>query len=145
LSIVVLILAVLPLGSCQWGFDVQLVGSPTALKFVPAGSNRLFGRGPQPAIDTVEVAEVLPAKSRVVWSISRHPSCLPTSRFRYGVVPVGWNEWTKAQPLKPNVTYVVDMSGCGFGGGRAFKFLRSKIMSQDGTGDAPVRAVEAMK
>lgn len=140
-----LIIAIVPLTGCQMGFDLQIVGTPTEPDFVLSPySEGLFG-GSQPAVDHLSVGEVRDGQNHTVWAIARDPKCAATSHFHYGQTPAEWTAWTKPEPLQPGVTYVVGMSGCGFVGGRAFKILRSKIVSAEGDGDLPIKTVEAMK
>jgi hypothetical protein len=122
------------------------VGAPTEPDFILSPFQGGLFPGPMPAVDSVEVAEVAEGGHwREIWEMSRDPKCAPTSRFHYGETPPEWHAWTKPEPLQPGVTYVVDMSGCGFAGARAFKILRGKLVSAEGGGDAPVKSIEAMK
>jgi hypothetical protein len=77
------------------------------------------------------------------WSISREPSCAPTTSFKYGVVPSGFREWSPAQKLDDGVTYVAAFTGCGFYGGIAFKSVHGRLIYEHGAGDAPAREVAA--
>ena len=144
-TVAVVCFTILPIAGCQMGFYLQIVGAPTEPDFVLSPfENGLFGGSP-PAIDNVSVAEVSEGHGHAVWAISRDPRCTVTSRFHYGATPADWTASAKPEPLKPGKTYVVEMSGCGFIGGRAFKILGGKIVSAEGFGDMPIKSVEAMK
>ena len=145
-SSVLATLAALPLGSCERGFRVELAGRPNDpdILLSPFGSGLLAGD--QPSIDFLSVWPYVDGRqSRPIWAIDRDPSCRPTPRFHYGTIPPGWTASIAAEPLVPGRTYVLSMSGCGFIGGAAFKNLNSKLVWQEGSGDAPTRAVDAMR
>jgi hypothetical protein len=144
LAAVIVLLLTSQLEGCQRGLDLEISGAPLEPDFVLRGYDGPFGRGPQPGIDQIEVQQVS-GQAHKVWSMSRDPSCTPTYQLRYGVIPTGWTAWTTAEHLNPAETYVVSVSGCGFVGGRAFKILRGSIVSRDGSGDEPIREVEALR
>ncbi|HEX7887415.1 MAG TPA: hypothetical protein VF474_15680 [Phenylobacterium sp.] len=125
--------------------EIDVVGSLAKLDFLFSRFRNGPIPGKQPAVDRLEVVQVSGGEGQVVWSISRDPTCVPTPKLAYGGVPTGWKEQVQAEALKPEVTYVLTASGCGFYGGRTFKILRGKIVSKVGNGDMPVREVQAME
>jgi len=133
--------AALLLSSCERGLKIAIVGSPSEPDFLLSAIGGGPLGGPGPAIDNLKVADT---QGGPVWAISRDPACTPTPSFRFGTVPAGWRERSPPQRLREGVTYVLTVSGCGSFGGRTFKLLRGQIVSSDGTGDEPVKSVEAI-
>ena len=80
--------------------------------------------------------------------MDRPPTCKSTDRLddiQYGVVLRGWTQRSELQPLSEGVTYVAYFTGCGAIGGVAFKIVRGGIVYRQGSGDAPVHEVEALR
>lgn len=126
------------LTGCTRGYDLSIGGSPSAPQFTFSGFKSVFGEGPAPALnDIVVTAE----EEGPAWLITRGSACAPTPPMRFGAVPPGWTQRVAPKPLREGVVYVVSGSGCGFFGGRTFKILRGKIVSREGTGDAPINEV----
>lgn len=131
------------LSSCERGVNIEIVGSPSEPDFLLSTAGLTLWAGPMPGIDNLEVVQA--SRGGRVWGISRDPSCTPTPRFRFGVIPGGWRQWSTPQRLQDGVTYVLSVSGCGWLGGRTFKVLGGRIVSRDGFGDEPIKEVQAMK
>jgi hypothetical protein len=142
LLVLAVALIALPLASCLHGMDIEVAGQPGQPDFLFSRAGFLPGK--PPSADSLRVDKVSGDASSTVWSISRDPSCEPTRRVQYGVVPAGWREFVASEALAPGVTYVATASGCGFYGGVTFKVLDGKIVARHGNGDMPVREVEAM-
>jgi len=139
---VLVCVAALALSSCERGLNVEITGAPDAPDFFLSAKG-LF-RAAEPAVGYLNVAEVSAGRYHPIWGINRGPACTPTPRFHFGTVPAGWRESTGPQRLKEGVTYVLSVSGCGFSGGRVFKILGGHIVSREGTGDDPIKAVQAL-
>jgi len=135
----------LTLSACERGIEFRVNGTPNHIIFEMKGFPAFgFIRGPQPAIDSLDVVEYSSGHYERIWSIARHPDCAPLVAIRYGTAPSAFYELVAAHPLVENTLYSVSASGCGFFGGAYFKIDRGHIIQVQGTGDQPRRQIEAM-
>ncbi|MCP4132405.1 MAG: hypothetical protein GY754_15645 [bacterium] len=60
--------------------------------------------------------------NKIVWDIHSKNEPVHIKSFRYGSIPLGFREYTKAQKLALNRKYEIEISGSGVSGSRVFTY-----------------------
>ena len=148
----VAVLAALPLAGCLMGAELQVAGDPAAPTFTFRRTGiHLDRRLAFPG--TFQVTRVSGGgRGEVAWYVNENRPCPPRAieSVRYGEPPPGATfvrgatpGTRQALPLVPGAIYRASVSGCGYFGGITFAVVDGKILSEQGTGDAALRTLQA--